>query len=479
VKQLSPQDASFLYVETSTAPMAGASITIYDPSTAPGGFVTFKGIMSHIERRLHLSPAFRQKVVMVPFDADYPWWVEDEDFDLEFHIRHIALPKPGDWRQLCIQACRLISRPLDLSKPLWEFYVIEGLDGVEGYPPGCFALLSKIHHAAIDGVSGAELTAAIHDLTPEAPPPPGPDQPWKGESVPTDFELLGRSAWQNATQPWRVMEAFARSVPAANLGWMSGLSGPAPSAAAVVPRTRFNGVVSAHRVADGIAMSLDEIRTLRQMVPGATVNDVIVCIVGGALRYYLHDKDELPAETLTAMCPISTRSESDRGTGGNQVSAMFVPLHTGEADAKARLAAVHESTNDAKEIANAVGAAALTDLNQFVPAATAALAGRMSASMAIDNQAASPPYNTVVTNVPGPQQDLYMAGARAVTIYGLGMVHNNMGLMNAIMSYRGQITITATACRDMMPDPAFYAACLQRSLDDLRVAAKSGSRKRR
>ena len=166
MQQLTGMDAAFLYAETPRAHMAGGGISIYDPSTAPGGRVTFKGILDHIDKRLHEARVFRQRLVRVPFDLDHPYWIEDPDFDLEFHVRHIALPEPGDWRQLCIQVARLVSRPLDLERPLWELYVIEGLDNVEGVPPGSFALVTKVHHAAIDGMSGMEMTSAIHDDEP-------------------------------------------------------------------------------------------------------------------------------------------------------------------------------------------------------------------------------------------------------------------------------------------------------------------------
>ena len=170
MQQLTGMDAAFLYAETPRAHMAGGGISIYDPSTAPGGKVTFKGILNHVEQRLHEARVFRQRLVRVPFDLDHPYWIEDPDFDLEFHIRHIALPEPGDWRQLCIQVARLISRPLDLDRPLWEMYVVEGLDNVDGVPKGSFAVISKIHHAAIDGMSGMEMTSAIHDDEPVGRP---------------------------------------------------------------------------------------------------------------------------------------------------------------------------------------------------------------------------------------------------------------------------------------------------------------------
>ena len=185
MRQLSGQDASFIYSERPHAPTHITSISVYDPSTAPGGAVTFKGILAHLEARLHLARAFRQKVVRVPLDLDHPYWVEDSEFDLEYHVRHIALPKPGDWRQFCIQAARLHARPLDLSKPLWELYVIEGLDNVEDVPPGAFAFVLKIHHAAVDGKSGVEMITAIHSQTPEVvdPPPPATTVASRARSV--------------------------------------------------------------------------------------------------------------------------------------------------------------------------------------------------------------------------------------------------------------------------------------------------------
>ena len=200
MKQLSGHDAAFLYLETPNAHMAGTTLMIYDQSSAPGGRVTFKGILQDIEERLHLARSFRQRLCWVPLNYDHPYWIEDRNFDLEYHVRHIALPKPGDWRQLCIQTARLLSRPLDLSKPLWEMYVIEGLDNVEGVAPGSFALVLKTHHAAIDGVSGMELLSAIHDPSADASPT-RPEKEWKPEDAPPAWQLLARANVNNFMRP--------------------------------------------------------------------------------------------------------------------------------------------------------------------------------------------------------------------------------------------------------------------------------------
>src|SRR2546423_3119395 len=225
MQQLSGHDASFIYLETPNAPMHGGGLSIYDPSTAPGGAVTHKGILEYIEGRLHMARVFRRRLVRVPMDLDHPYWVEARDFDLEYHVRHIALPKPGDWRQLCILTARIGARPLDLNKPLWEMYVIEGLDAVDGVAPGSFGVLSKMHHAAVDGVSGMEILTATHDLTPEPADPPPPEHDWKPDPEPSPWELLARAGYNNLTQPMRwadVMRRANESLPAAQEQLTSG-----------------------------------------------------------------------------------------------------------------------------------------------------------------------------------------------------------------------------------------------------------------
>ena len=465
MQQLSGMDASFLYAETPRAHMAGAGLAIYDPSTADGGRVTFKGILDHIDKRLHEARVFRQRLVRVPFDLDHPYWIEDPDFDLEFHVRHIALPAPGDWRQLCIQVARLISRPLDLNRPLWELYVIEGLDNVQGVPAGCFAVVTKTHHAAIDGMSGMELTSAIHDDTPTSTPSV-PDAPWRPESVPATTELLRRATVNNTTRPMHATRVMARTVP--RLGrLLNQLSQrtitPPPT---TIPRTRWSGPVSAHRVFDGIRLQLDDLRAIKATVPGATINDVVLTIVGGGLRDYLKAKDELPADPLIAMAPISVRAEDERGAAGNLVSGMFTTLGTDVADPFDRLAAIREATHKSKEFANALGARTLLDMADLMPGGLVGLGARTSARLSLANRL-RPIFNTTVSNMPGPRHKLYMAGAELVSMYGIGMIVEGMGLIHPVLSYCGDITISFTSCREMLPDPDVYAHCLQNSFDEL------------
>eukprot|EP01036_Dinobryon_divergens_P035303 gene35303-45713_t len=469
MEQLSGQDASFVYLDTPNTPMHIGSVAIYDPSTAPGGFVRFKDILRHIEGRLDKARSFRQKLVRVPFDLDHPYWVEDANFDLEYHVRHIALPQPGDWRQLCIQVARLHARGMDLTKPLWEFNIVEGLDNIPGIPKGSFALVSKVHHAAIDGMSGVELSAAVHDLEPKEVPEPAPSS-WKPESDPKLAEMLMRTWFNSVTQPVKFAKTVANTVPGiARLTKEIAGGDVSLKSTRMAPQTIFNGKVGPHRVFDGVVYSLADIRTIKDRIEGATVNDVILAIIGGALREYLMGHDALPKPSLTAMAPISVRADGEKESLGNLVSAMMVQLGTHIADPAGRLRYIHKEVKNSKAMTNAVGARTLTDYSQFMPAALAGLGARLYTRLGISNLH-SPAFNCVATNVPGPRVPLYFAGAKLVRMMGLGPVFDGMGLINTIYSYGPEIAISFTSDRAIMPDPSAYAAALQRSFEALRDA---------
>lgn len=471
MEQLTGQDASFVYTETPRSPMHIGGIAIYDPSEIEGGVQRFKNIISFIEDRLHLAKTFRRKLVNVPLNLDHPYWVEDKDFDLEFHLRHIRLPEPGDWRQLCIQASRLHARPLDLTKPLWEFTVIEGLDAIPGLPKGCYAIVTKIHHACIDGVSGSDIVEAIHSLEPNPAAPPPPEQPWQGERNPNPLELMTRAQINNMMQPFRFAEVMAKAVPSMGR-FNKGLLEQKFTVNADIPRTRFSGVISSHRVVEGRSFDLTNIKTIKSLVPGATVNDAVLTIVGGALRKYLLSKKELPTKTMVAMAPISVRGKEGKNALGNQVAAMTVRLGTDVEDSLERLAHVHEAAQSSKEMTNAIGAKLMTDFSQFIPSTTAALATRLYTEFAMAENV-SQAFNCVVTNVPGPQFPLYMAGARLVTQFGLGPIFDGMGIIFPVFSYGGQITISFNSCRTMVPDPDVFAGYIQETYDELMAQTES------
>jgi diacylglycerol O-acyltransferase / wax synthase len=475
LRQLQGMDASFVALETRTSPMHIGSILIYNPATAPGGFVRFKDILAFFESRMQLSRTMRQRMVRVPFDLDYPWWIEDPDFDLEYHVRHIALPQPGDWRQLCIQAARIFARPLDLTRPPWEFTVVEGLRNVPGIPDGSYAMVTKVHHAAIDGMSGIDLMEAMHTLRADEPPPPGPDE-WKPEKLPNPAELLGKSYLNAITNPWKQMEVAARAAP----GLAKALKGLAAkdfsvSREMLAPRTRFNRVIGAHRVVEGRSLPLADIKAIRALAPGCKVNDVFLAIIGGALREYLLAKDDLPAKTLTAMAPISVRSAGEKGDMGNQVAAMVAPLGTHLENPTERLRFVHSQTTNSKAMTEAIGARNMTEASKVAPALWMSLGAQLYTRLGLANRGAAPPFTTVVTNVPGPPVPIYSAGARLERMMGLLCLTDGMGLGHTVQSYCDEATITFTACRDLMPDPEFYAQCIESSFEELRDAAAVGA----
>jgi diacylglycerol O-acyltransferase / wax synthase len=474
LRQLQGMDASFVALETRNSPMHIGSILVYNPETAPGGFVRFKDILRFYESRLQLSKTVRQRLVRVPFDLDYPYWIEDPDFDLEYHVRHVALPKPGDWRQLCIQAARIFARPLDLNRPPWEFTVVEGLDNVPGVAKGSFAIVTKVHHSAIDGMSGIDLLEALHTLTPDAPPPDKPDR-WKGEEVPSSASLLARS-WLNAvTNPFKQAKVVAQAVP----GLAKAVQGLVSKELSVsgdmlAPRSRFNAVISPNRVVEGRSFPLAEIKAIRALVPGCKVNDVFLTIIGGALRRYLLAKNDLPDKTLTAMAPISVRAKDEKGDMGNQVAAMIAPLGTQIADPVERLTYVFSQTAKSKAMTDAIGARNMTEISKVSPALFMALGAQLYTRLGLANRV-GPPFTTVVTNVPGPPVPIYSAGARLESMMGLLCLTDGLGLGHVVQSYVDEATISFTACRKLLPDPDFYVACIEQSFAELRDAAKKAA----
>jgi diacylglycerol O-acyltransferase len=470
LRQLQGMDASFVALETRTSPMHIGSLLIYNPETAPGGFVRYKDILRFFESRMQLSKTMRQKLVRVPFDLDYPYWVEDKDFDLEYHVRHVALPKPGDWRQLCIQAARIFARPLDLSRPPWEFTVIEGIDNVPGVTPGSYAMVTKVHHAAIDGMSGIDLMEALHTLDPNTPPPNEPDT-WKGEDPPNFAELLAKSWVNNIANPMRQLDAAARAMP----GVAKAIKGLVAKdfkvhGEMIAPRTRFNTVISAGRVVEGRSVPLADIKAIRTAAAGAKVNDVFLTIIGGAMRKYLLAHNDLPDKTLTAMAPISVRSSGEKGDMGNQVAAMIAPLGTHIEDPLERLAYVHSQTVNSKAMTDAIGARNMTEMSKVSPALFMALGAQLYTRLGLANRV-GPPFTTVVTNVPGPPVPIYSTGARLESMMGLLCLTDGMALGHVVQSYCKEATIAFTADRKVMADPEFYAECIQESFNELRDAA--------
>lgn len=469
LKQLSAQDAQFLYTQTANNLTHIMGVYIYDPSTAPGGFVRFKDIIHHVESRVDTSPLFKRRLHRLPFDLDHPYWVEDEHFDIEAHISHARLPEPGDWRQFCIAVARYHSKPMDMNRPLWDIYVIEGLDRIPGIPKGSFAMLHRVHHAAVDGASGAHAFIAMSDIdakgTPAiAEPPPVEDL----GQAPSGTEAAAR-AWAASLQsPVKFMNALMKMSPAIMASARKSIS--EGGMAAGVPETRFNVAVGPHKMFDGTTVALADVGAVRRKVPGATVNDVVIATVGGALRKYLDRHGELPKESLVAVAPINLRGKEKAAgkasTPGNQVSAMSVPVRTDIADPLERLAAIRDYTVEAKEAKAGVSARIMTDLSQHIPGATMAAVARIVTS----ERFAVRGTNLFISNVPGAQVPLYLAGAQLVQQHGLAPLANNMGLFIATPSYNGRIAFSIISERAILPDIAFFRQCVDDSFAELMAA---------
>ena len=469
MKQLSGADSMFLQFEHGNNFMHVASLAIYDPSTAPGGGVRFKDILSFFSARIEQFPQFRRRLVTVPLSLDRPYWIEDPTFDVEFHVRHIALPHPGDWRQLCIQVARLHSRPLDMKRPLWEAYIIEGLDNIPNLPTGSFAVYTKMHHSLVDGAGGQSFMAALHDLEP-VPPRVDEDRdpPARfGDLQPTDVRLLGKALLR--TVP-RVVDGVKST--AGTLGGLASMlkrivTDELPPAQMVSPKTRFDRPVGHNRVFEAREFLLDDIKALKNAA-GVTVNDISVAIVAGAMRQYLLAHNELPEESLSASMPVNMRSRVGETQDNNQIGSITSPLHTNIADPIERLQAIKKSLDEAKAYIDTPLAAVVR-----LPGALPPVLAKPLARAYVRNKLTRylpMGQATVITNVPGPPFDLYCAGAKMVCYYPLGLIMPGVGLFQAIFSCSGKAAFTITADRDQMPDPEFYRECLQASYEELRKA---------
>jgi diacylglycerol O-acyltransferase / wax synthase len=473
VQQLSWTDDMMLRAETPATPLQIQMLLIYDPSTAPGGKVTFKGILEELDARLHLADVFRRRLTELPGSLHRPYWVADPNFDLEYHVRHIGLPQPGDWRQLCIQVARLHARQIDLRRPPWEITVIEGLNAVPGVPKGSFAMALKLHHCAVDGMASIQMIAAMHDLAADGPRPAAPDSPWRPDALPSNADLLSRTAINVALYPWRAGAVLASSAPKIVRG-LAGLPGKllggvvsrvgGASLPSFPPKTRFNQTVSPHRVFEARFHDLADFKRIKASVPGATVNDVALAYVGGALRKYLDCHGELPDESLVAACPISLRDSDDKSGKGNMVFGRLQSLGTDIADPLERLAAIAASTAGSRSESDQSTRTQLIDLIGTVPTSLLGMTAKAASALPFSGPTVA---NTTVTNVPGPSEPIFFSGARLVRAAGLGPLIGGLNLIHVVASYNGTLSISATADRDALPDPAIYAECMQNAFQEL------------
>jgi diacylglycerol O-acyltransferase len=446
--RLSGLDASFLYLETPAQLMHVCAVMVLDPSTMPEAY-SFDTLMAGIDDSVHDVPAFTRKLRGVPLGLDHPVWVHDQQFDIERHVHRLALPTPGGYRELMDLCAHLAALPLDRSRPLWEMWVIEQYcpDGPDGDEQ--VVVFTKMHHATVDGVSGANLISHLCSLEPDAPPM-SQGEPQSHPRDPGRPELLVRAVVGTASKPVTLAKVIGPSAGLITKSIGRAREGTAMAAPFSAPRTSFNGTITSHRSIALADVGLDDIREIKKAT-GTTVNDVVLALCGGALRAYLDERGELPSSSLLATVPVSVRESSRRSQGANKVSALFTKLGTDIDDPLERLEMLAERNRNAKEHHNAISADALQDWAEFAAPRVFGLAVRTYANLRLAEKHPVV-HNLVISNVPGPPVPLYFMGARIDALYPLGPVFHGAGLNITVMSNAGTVHVGAIACRESVPD---------------------------
>ncbi len=467
MRSLSAQDASFIYLESDHTPMHIGGVYLMDAHDAPATF-NYKKFCAHIESRLVCSPVFRQRLVEVALSLAHPYWINDPEFVLSRHLPRLSLPTPGGWKELMQLSAQVFGQTLARNRPLWELSFVEGLDNVPGLAPGSFAVISRVHHAAVDGGSGVELMGALLDTCAK---PRALDliDDWQAEQAPAAARVVA-AAYARLGQKSIALGKFVGEVTAGAVQAYAkrrALYLEPPPRLLSAPVSLLNQSVSSSRTYAAVDFALERVRRLRGAVPGATVNDVVLAVCAGGLRKYLLDRRALPEKPLVAMAPVSVRNDSQKGSAGNQVSAMLVNLATDSADPVDRLQQVCRSTQAAKIYSSAIPA---NKIAEFIPSETLAAAARLYSRTRLGGLH-RPLFNLTITNVPGPQVQLYLAGARIKQQFGMAPILDGLGLTIVVLSYAGRISLGLTSCYTVVPDPGELGKCIKQALQELEAGA--------
>jgi diacylglycerol O-acyltransferase / wax synthase len=456
--RLTGLDTSFLHLERDSAHMHVAGCAIFAGSAPP-----YEALVTEILGRLHLVPRYRQRLAHVPLQQGRPVWVDDPHFNISYHVRHTALPRPGGDRELKRLCGRVFSQALDRSRPLWELWLVEGLDDDR------FALLTKTHHALVDGVSGVDIATVLFDASPDPMPVAPPEQDWAPRPVPTATQLLADALLERATVPGEIVRGVRRTFRGPRTvarrvgGALAGVGAMTGAALNAAPPSPFNVRIGPHRRFTWVQGDLAEFKAIKNAL-GGTVNDVVLTVVAGGLGRYLrrhgHDTEETE---LKAMVPVSVRADVERGALGNRVAAMWAPLPVGLIDPVERLRVVRGSMEGLKESGQAVGAQVLTELSGFAPPTIMAQAARLQARQRL--------FNLVVTNIPGPQFPLYVMGQQLIAAYPMVPLAENTALGIAIMSYNGQLNFGLVTDYDAVGDIETLADDLRGAMAELAACA--------
>ena len=472
--QMTGLDASFLYGETRKQAMNLTGIAIYDPATRPNGKTPdHEEIVRYGQERVKRSPLFRRKVDFFPFKTNFPHWIDDPDFNVENHINRVALPAPGNQAQLDEEIAKIHASIIDRDHPLWEWWIVEGVDAIEGIPKGSFALMFKLHHAAFDGKAAWEVINISHDL--EATEG---DLSWNDGAVdiaPAKVEPISKKelAFNAGRKYAKAPFSFAKS-----------LKGMAPILKELLnrevedfpfhspkaPKLEFNHALSERRVHRSLDLPIAWLKDVRQVSPGATLNDVTLCILGGALRRYLAHHNELPEASLIVGVPIAIRSEDNKHKGGNEAILSMLPLATDVADPIQRLAMIKDRTEAKKSFTKDIPANHMLELADYMPGLLTALGAQAFTGLGVADRT-QPPFNFICTNVPASKVPLYFAGARMVSYDAAGPLWDGAGLIHVVTSYMDDLRISFDADQKRLPDGDFYIECIKHSIEDLAASA--------
>lgn len=446
MKPLSGMDASFLYMETPSQLSHVVGTLILDPSAGEG--FSYERLINVLRNRMHLLEPFRRRLVPVPFNLGHPVWIDDPDFDLDSHIHRVAARPPGTMHEVAEIVADIAGTPLDRSRPLWELTLIEGLED------GKVCFVTKIHHSAIDGVTGADLMAHLFDLSPDAPDPEPPEEPWQGEKVPSDLELIAHAIEGIATSPRTMMKVMRRTAQSvanivARQREASAEDRPSPALPFTAPKVKWSGAITPHRTIAFGKAALDDMRHIKSTF-GTTVNDVVLAACTQTLRQYLIAHDDLPDAPLVCSVPVSVHGATEH-EGTNQVSTMFARLPVQIEDPVEQLKTINAETREAKAMQNAIGADLLQDFAQFVPPTLFNRAMRLYSNLNLADRH-RPVHNLIVSNVPGPPIPLYAAGAQVAGVYPFGPLLEGAGLNLTVLSNMGHVDFGVIACRELVPD---------------------------
>jgi WS/DGAT/MGAT family acyltransferase len=482
MQQLTPMDAAFLYLENESTHAHGTLVWLYDASQCDPSTINRRALLEHMRSRLHVSPIFTRKIHRLPLDFDYPYWVDDPGFELLYHVRELSLSESGSgdtkWGGFCQLVSHVHSRPLDHNHPLWELTLIPDLNDINGLPPRCFAILGKFHHVAIDGATGMQIIEAIHDI---------PGQKSAGAPMnarPARLPGLGESLYRAAIRNVGALDKGLNLLgigpggktgdEAADRAPVEEIVADSPDEPEGIPQTLFNKAITPEATWESRSFDLAEIKSMRQAIKGATVNDVLLAIVAGGLRHYLQYREALPDTPMKAGCPVNIRTEAEAAAGGNMISAIIINMHTDIADPLKRLRAINRSSNAAKQRASARGSRKILDVVDIVPAQAQALLGNLVGKVSGKMNRAIQ-FNGSVSNLPGPQQELHMLGGRLQSIGAAMPIMNGFGLFVGLTTCAGSLRISMSSCANILPDPGKLGDCMELSYQELAKTTLQGA----